>query len=114
MIRMRKHPPKWARKANRRRGSALWNMRNVKTPVLILHGENDVRVPLSQAIVFHWACVPPRVYTYTVEIFLVERTSKYHLVLKPLFPPSSISPDSERCDKTTLLEVTLFEDRFTV
>lgn len=42
-------------------------MRNVKTPVLILYGENDVCVPLSQAIVFHRACVPPRLCTYTVE-----------------------------------------------
>ena len=29
--------------------------RNVKTPVLILHGENDARVPLSQATGFHRA-----------------------------------------------------------
>ncbi|OQD93607.1 hypothetical protein PENSOL_c031G04816 [Penicillium solitum] len=32
-------------------------MRNVKTPILILHGENDVRVPLEQAIAFYRACV---------------------------------------------------------
>ncbi len=29
--------------------------RNVKTPVLILHGEEDARVPVSQAILFHRA-----------------------------------------------------------
>jgi dipeptidyl aminopeptidase/acylaminoacyl peptidase len=35
-----------------RRGSPIWHMKNVKTPVLILHGEEDVRVPVSQAIGF--------------------------------------------------------------
>ena len=40
-----------------RRGSAIWHMENVKTPVLILHGEEDVRVPVSQAIAFWRACV---------------------------------------------------------
>lgn len=40
-----------------RHGSAIWHMKNVKTPVLILHGENDVRCPLSNAVAFHRGCL---------------------------------------------------------
>lgn len=40
-----------------RHGSAIWHMENVTTPVLIVHGEEDVRVPVSQAIAFWRACV---------------------------------------------------------
>lgn len=40
-----------------RHGSAIWHMENVTTPVLILHGEEDIRVPVSQAIAFWRACV---------------------------------------------------------
>ncbi|KAJ5530343.1 alpha/beta-hydrolase [Penicillium freii] len=47
----------WIGDTNGRRASAVWHMRNVKTPVLILHGENDVRVPVEQAIAFYRACV---------------------------------------------------------
>ena len=36
-----------------RHGSAIWHMQNIKTPVLIFHGEEDVRVPISQARGFH-------------------------------------------------------------
>jgi len=45
--------------------------RNVKTPVLILHGENDERVPLSQAVGFHRALrefgVPTELVVYPRE-----------------------------------------------
>ncbi|OOF94677.1 hypothetical protein ASPCADRAFT_148501 [Aspergillus carbonarius ITEM 5010] len=69
---------KWISDTNGRRGSALWHMRNVKTPILILHGENDVRVPLSQAIAFYRACVrnnvPIEMVTYPREgHFILER-----------------------------------------
>jgi len=40
-----------------RQGSAIWYMKNVKTPILILHGEKDVRVPLTQAVAFHRGCL---------------------------------------------------------
>ena len=42
-----------------RQGSAIWNMKDVKTktPILILHGEEDKRVPLSQAVAFHRGCL---------------------------------------------------------
>lgn len=54
-----------------RHGSALWNMKNVKTPILILHGEEDKRVPLSQAVAFHRGClhygVPCEFVTYPRE-----------------------------------------------
>ncbi|KAJ5511856.1 WD40-like Beta Propeller [Penicillium expansum] len=52
-----KSSKKWLRDTTGRWGSPLWHMRNVKTPVLIVHGENDVRVPLSQAIAFYRACI---------------------------------------------------------
>ncbi|KAJ5444749.1 WD40-like Beta Propeller [Penicillium daleae] len=47
----------WLRQTASRKGSALWHMRNVNTPILILHGEEDVRVPLSQAVAFYRACI---------------------------------------------------------
>ncbi|MCJ1309509.1 hypothetical protein MMC25_003169 [Agyrium rufum] len=40
-----------------RHGSPIWHMKNVKTPMLILHGEADARVPVSQAIAFHRGCL---------------------------------------------------------
>ncbi len=40
-----------------RHGSAIWNMSHIKTPILILHGATDVRVPLSQATAFHRGCL---------------------------------------------------------
>jgi dipeptidyl aminopeptidase/acylaminoacyl peptidase len=46
-------------------------MRNVKTPILIIHGEADERVPLSQAVAFYRACihnnVPVKMVTYPRE-----------------------------------------------
>ncbi len=54
-----------------RHGSALGNMKNVKTPILILHGEEDKRVPLSQEVAFHRGClhygVPCEFVTYPRE-----------------------------------------------
>ncbi|KAL7660033.1 hypothetical protein ACMYSQ_002922 [Aspergillus niger] len=69
---------RWIGDTNGRRGSALWHMRNVKTPILILHGEDDERVPLEQAIAFYRACVhnnvPVEMVTYPREgHFIVER-----------------------------------------
>ena len=46
----------WIRQANDRSGHPIWHMRNIKTPILILHGEEDVRVPLSQAVAFYRGC----------------------------------------------------------
>lgn len=68
----------WIRDTAGRHGSALWHMKNVRTPVLILHGEEDVRVPLSQAVAFYRAClhhnVPVKMVTYPREgHFLKER-----------------------------------------
>lgn len=45
------------REAPGRHGSAIWHMENITTPILIVHGEDDVRVPVSQAIAFWRACV---------------------------------------------------------
>ena len=53
----------WTMNANdlrTRHASAVWHVANgasTKTPVLILHSERDERVPLSQAIAFHRACL---------------------------------------------------------
>ncbi|RAL01555.1 alpha/beta hydrolase family protein [Aspergillus ibericus CBS 121593] len=68
----------WISDTNSRRSSALSHMRQVKTPILILHGENDVRVPIAQAIAFYRACVCNKVsvemVTYPREgHFIVER-----------------------------------------
>ena len=42
-----------------RKGSAIWHMQDVKTsvPVLILHGEDDPVVPVSQGRAFHQGCL---------------------------------------------------------
>lgn len=40
-----------------RQGSAIWHMQDIKTPILILHGENDLSVPVSQARAFHQGCL---------------------------------------------------------
>lgn len=40
-----------------RESSAIWGMPDIKTPVLILHGENDDGVPLSQAKAFYNGCL---------------------------------------------------------
>lgn len=65
-----------------RSGSAIWHMRKLaaaereKTPVLILHGEKDVRVPHSQAVAFHRACrqygIPYEFVTYPREGHVIE------------------------------------------
>jgi dipeptidyl aminopeptidase/acylaminoacyl peptidase len=55
----------WATTAddvNGRHGSAVWHMHTKKederkTPVLILHGEKDERVPVTQAIAFYRGCL---------------------------------------------------------
>lgn len=44
-----------------RHASAIWHMDKVKTPILILHGEDDEVVPLSQAVAFHRGCLHHRV-----------------------------------------------------
>ena len=63
----------------RRDGSPIWNMKNVKTPILILHGEEDEPVPLSQAIALWRGCqqwkVPVEMVSYPREKHRVqERT----------------------------------------
>ena len=53
----------WTMDANdlrTRHASAVWHVANgasTKTPVLILHSERDERVPVSQAVAFHRACL---------------------------------------------------------
>lgn len=40
-----------------RKGSAIWHMQDIRTPVLLLHGENDDVVPVSQSRAFHQGCL---------------------------------------------------------
>ncbi|MCJ1227515.1 hypothetical protein MMC12_004171 [Toensbergia leucococca] len=58
-----------------RRGSAIWNTKDVRTPILILHGEQDARVPVTQAVAFHRGClhygVPCEMVTYPREGHMV-------------------------------------------
>lgn len=65
-----------------RHGSAIWHMENVKTPILILHGEDDEIVPLSQAMAFHRGClhygVPCEFVTYPRELHVMRE--RKHLV----------------------------------
>ena len=46
-------------------------MKDIKTPILILHGEEDARVPVTQAIAFHRGClhrgIPCEMVTYPRE-----------------------------------------------
>ncbi|KAJ5304447.1 uncharacterized protein N7443_004107 [Penicillium atrosanguineum] len=73
---------RWIRNTNGRQGSALWRMRNVKTPILILHGEDDVRVPLTQGVAFYRACihnnVPVEMVTYPREGHMI--SERKHLI----------------------------------
>lgn len=40
-----------------RHASPIWHMKDVNTPILMLHAEADERIPLSQAIAFHRGCI---------------------------------------------------------
>ncbi|KAI9817868.1 MAG: hypothetical protein M1827_000987 [Pycnora praestabilis] len=65
-----------------RHGSAIWNMKAVKTPILILHGEEDARVPLTQGVAFHRGClhhgVPCEMVRYPREPHVI--AERKHLV----------------------------------
>lgn len=65
-----------------RHGSPIWWMENVKTPIMILHGENDVIVPISQAVAFNRGClhygVPCEFVTYPREGHMMKE--REHLV----------------------------------
>ena len=67
-----------------RKGSALWRMKDVdvKMPVLLLHGDEDERVPVSQAVAFARGCrhrgVGCEMVTYPREGHLIEERG--HLV----------------------------------
>ncbi|KAF6227200.1 hypothetical protein HO133_008642 [Letharia lupina] len=37
--------------------SPVWHMKDIKTPILILHSEKDERVPVSQAFAFYRGCL---------------------------------------------------------
>ena len=40
-----------------RHASPIWHMKNIDTPILMLHAEADETIPLSQAVAFHRGCV---------------------------------------------------------
>ena len=60
-----------------RQGSPIWNMEDVKTktPLLILHGEEDKRVPVSQAVAFHRGCLK---YDWSCE--MVKYPKEEHMI----------------------------------
>lgn len=84
----------WAARDKRdtegRKGSAVWEMAATKpedrTPVLILHGEEDKRVPLIQAVAFHRGCLevgwPCEFVTYPREGHMIEERGHHIDVLK--------------------------------
>lgn len=65
-----------------RHGSTVWHMENVKTPILILHGETDEMIPLTQAVASHRGClhygVPCEFVTYPREPHII--SERKHLV----------------------------------
>jgi dipeptidyl aminopeptidase/acylaminoacyl peptidase len=42
---------------NNRQGSPIWHMQDIKTPILIIHGDDDTSVPVTQAKTFHQGCL---------------------------------------------------------
>ena len=60
--------PPWGKEAVYAKSSPMNFVKNVKTPTLILHGENDPRVPTSQGFEFHTALkrlgVPTKMVVY--------------------------------------------------
>lgn len=75
-----------ALKTQHRRGSPIWHMKNVKTPILILHGEKDVRVPVTQAVAFLRGClhykIPCQMITYPRENHLIQERAHQIDILK--------------------------------
>ena len=53
-----------------RHSSPVWHMKDIKTPILILHSEKDERVPVSQAFAFHRGCLH---HKYHCEMVLYPR-----------------------------------------
>lgn len=72
-------------------GSPIWHMQDIKTPILILHGENDDTVPLSHAKAFYQGCL--------------EKGVKCELVVYPR-EGHGIFPPFERAHYIDLLERT--------
>ncbi|HEY4611736.1 MAG TPA: S9 family peptidase, partial [Bacteroidota bacterium] len=58
----------WDRMDTYRKHSAMFNVKNVRTPTQILHGERDARVPISQGQEFYIALkrrgIPVEMFTY--------------------------------------------------
>lgn len=76
---------------NNRHGSAIWYMKQAaatgkeQTPILILHGEEDERVPHTQAVAYHRAClrygIPCEFVTYPREgHFVAERAHQIDML----------------------------------
>jgi len=69
-----------------RNASALWHMKDVKTPILILHGEEDKRVPFTQAVGFHRGClhhkIPCEMVSYPRAGHIPEERAHYIDMLK--------------------------------
>ena len=53
-----------------RHSSPIWHMKDIKTPILILHSEKDERGPVSQALVFYRGCL---YHKYSCDMVLYPR-----------------------------------------
>lgn len=53
-----------------RHSSPIWHMKDIKTPILILHSEKDERVPVSQALAFYRGCLH---HKYSCDMVLYPR-----------------------------------------
>ena len=53
------HVPWGVDKSNtkNRQASPIWHMQVIRTPILIIHGEDDTSVPVTQAKTFHQGCL---------------------------------------------------------
>jgi dipeptidyl aminopeptidase/acylaminoacyl peptidase len=70
-----------------RQASPFWHIKDVRdTPILILHGEEDPRVPVSQATSFHRGCLyhnkPCEMVIYPREGHMIEERQHYIDMLK--------------------------------
>ena len=102
------------RSTKARHGSPIWHMKDNKTPILILHGEKDVRVPLTQAIAFRRGCerlgIPFEMAVYPREGHaIVERNHRIDIlkrVMKFVHANLSIRLEGEEGKKGQHLEQT--------
>ena len=68
-----------------RDASPIWHMKQITTPLLVLHGEKDARIPISQAIAFYRGCLHHKISCEMVFYpreghFIVERNHRMNIL----------------------------------